>query len=184
MAKLRDVSSFFIALAQDMADMNMGDAMTNLRLQKMLYFAQGWMLMRHGTPLFDDTIEAWPYGPVVRTCYDWYKGNGSGPLRAEMPPKDSFSPEEYELLLDTWTELSKYSTAQLVSITHAQGTPWDLVWNHSKQREITIDQILQFFSKSKLSSTKEKLKAIPTVEPLYRDGEVPVFSSREVWGNE
>lgn len=41
MALLRDVADFFIALAQDMAEMNLGDAMTNLRLQKMLYFAQG-----------------------------------------------------------------------------------------------------------------------------------------------
>lgn len=39
MAKLRDVAAFFIALGQDMSEMQMGDAMTNLRLQKMLYFA-------------------------------------------------------------------------------------------------------------------------------------------------
>lgn len=43
MAMLKDVADFFIALAQETAEMDMGDAMTNLRLQKMLYYAQGWM---------------------------------------------------------------------------------------------------------------------------------------------
>ena len=58
MAKLRDVAAFFIALGQDMSEMQMGDAMTNLRLQKMLYFAQGWSLTRLGKPLFEEAIEA------------------------------------------------------------------------------------------------------------------------------
>ena len=180
MAMLKDVADFFIALAQEMAEMDMGDAMTNLRLQKMLYFAQGWMLMRHGTPLFEDSIEAWQYGPVVPNCYEWYKGCGSNYLKAEMPSRDAFTKEEYELLLDTWTELSGYSTAQLVSMTHEAGSPWDMIWNHSKQREITKEQIEKFFSNHPLTETEDRLRQIPTVEPLYRENGVPVFSFREV----
>ena len=180
MAMLKDVADFFIALAQEMAEMDMGDAMTNLRLQKMLYYAQGWMLMRHGTPLFADSIEAWQYGPVVPNCYEWYKGCGSNYLKAEMPSRDAFTEEVYELLLDTWTELSKYSTAQLVRMTHEAGSPWDMIWNHSKQREITKEQIEKYFTKSKLTGTDDRLRLIPTVEPLFREDGVPVFSFREV----
>ena len=47
----------FYALAQDIADMEMGDEMTKLRLQKILYYAQGWMLKRHEITLFSETIE-------------------------------------------------------------------------------------------------------------------------------
>ncbi|MBQ9211365.1 MAG: SocA family protein [Clostridia bacterium] len=184
MAKLKDVADFFIALAQDMAELEMGDAMTNLRLQKMLYFAQGWMLKRTGKPLFDENIEAWQYGPVVPECYEWYKGCGSNPLKAEMPARDKFSPEEYALLLDVWAELSKYSTSQLVSMTHEKGTPWYEVWNYTKQREIDREAIKSFFINSELPGSKEKLAAIPTIKPLFRENGIPVFSAKEVFNNE
>ncbi len=183
MAKLKDVAAFYISLAQDMADMEMGDAMTNLRLQKMLYFAQGWMLARHGRPLFDDAIEAWQYGPVVPTCYNWFKGCGGNPLKAEMPARAAFTDDEYELLLDAWNELSKYSTSQLVSMTHEAGSPWDQVWNHSKQREIEKEDIERFFAGRQVASIMDKLASIPVAEPLYREGGVPVFA-REAWENE
>ena len=179
MAKLRDVAAFFIALAQDMAEMQMGDAMTNLRLQKMLYFAQGWSLARHGKPLFEEPIEAWQYGPVVPVCYGWYNGFGRGFLTSEMPPKEAFTAEEYELLLDTWTELSKFSTSQLVAMTHEAGTPWDRAWNHSSSREIPTKDIRSFFSTVPLPGTKEKLAGIPVIEPLYRKDGVPVFAAEE-----
>ena len=158
--------------------------MTNLRLQKMLYYAQGWMIMRHGKPLFSEPIEAWQYGPVVPVCYEWFKGSGNAPLKSEMPAKEAFTSEEYELLLDTWTELSKYSTAKLVSMTHEVGIPWDVVWNHSKEREIPKEKINEYFKTTHLSSFKEKSASIPIIEPLYREEGVPVFSSKEVWENE
>lgn len=179
MAKLNDVADFYIALAQEMADAGLGDAMTNLRLQKMLYFSQGWSLARNGKPLFDEPIEAWQYGPVVPPCYRWYKGFGSSPLSAVMPSRDAFSEEEYELLLDVWNELSRHSTAQLVTMTHAEGTPWDQVWNHSSSREITKESIGKFFSKIHLPSMKDALSAIPIVKPLYYKDGVPVFSAEE-----
>ena len=60
MANVQDVAKFFIGLANDQAVSNQGDLMTNLRLQKLLYFAQGWYLARYGKPLFQEEIEAWP----------------------------------------------------------------------------------------------------------------------------
>ncbi|MDR1166980.1 MAG: DUF4065 domain-containing protein [Deltaproteobacteria bacterium] len=43
--------------------------LTPLKLQKELYFAQGWHLAYHDVPLFEDPIEAWKYGPVVSSVY-------------------------------------------------------------------------------------------------------------------
>ena len=180
MAKLKDVSAFFIALAQDMAEMQMGDGMTNLRLQKMLYFAQGWSLARNKKLLFDEPFEAWPLGPVVRTCYEWYCGFGSGFLTAEMPPREAFTEEEYELLLDTWSALSEFSTYQLVTFSHTPGSPWDIIRNHSNSREIPVDGMASYFSAHPLPSIKDKLTNIPVVEPLYRKDGVPVFAAEEV----
>ncbi len=179
MAKLNDVADFYIALAQEMAEAGLGDGMTNLRLQKMLYFSQGWSLARNGKPLFSEPIEAWQYGPVIPPCYRWYKGFGSSPLTAAMPPREAFSDEEYELLLDVWNELSKHSTAQLVTMTHAKGTPWDIAWNHSSSREMTNESICRYFSGIKLSSMKDALSRIPVVKPLYYKDGVPVFAAED-----
>ena len=184
MAKLNDVADFFIALAQEMAEAGLGDAMTNLRLQKTLYFAQGWSLARNGRPLFSEPIEAWQYGPVVPLCYDWYKAFGSNPLSADMPPREAFTTDEYELMLDTWLELSRYSTGHLVSLTHAAGTPWDDAWNHSKRLEISSEDIASYFAERKLPSSKEKLSSIPVVKPLYKRDGVPVFAAEEDWNYE
>ena len=96
-----------------------------------------------------------------------------------MPPREVFTAEEYELLLDTWTELSKYSTSQLVTLTHEKGTPWDRAWNHSRSREISTKEISEFFSKVPLPGTREKLADIPVIEPLYRKDGVPVFAVEE-----
>ena len=96
-----------------------------------------------------------------------------------VKPKFLFSEEEYELLLDVWNELSRHSTAQLVTMTHAEGTPWDQVWNHSSSREITKESIGKFFSKIHLPSMKDALSAIPIVKPLYYKDGVPVFSAEE-----
>ncbi|MBQ8161809.1 MAG: DUF4065 domain-containing protein [Clostridia bacterium] len=179
MAKLMDVSAFFIALAQDMAELQMGDAMTNLRLQTLLYYAQGWSLARHGEPLFEESIEAWEYGPVVPVCHGWYRGFGHGFLTAQMPPKEAFTADEYELLTDTFAKLSRFSTSHLLAMTRKAGSPWDRAWNHSKSREIPSKEIGAFFSKMPLSGIREKLDHIPVIKPLYRKDGVPVLAARE-----
>lgn len=45
----------------------------NMKLQKLLFFAQGWSLAWRGEPLFDESIEAWELGPVVDAAYQVYK---------------------------------------------------------------------------------------------------------------
>ena len=42
---------------------------TNLKLQKFAYFAQGWALARLDHPLFNEEIQAWTYGPVIPYLY-------------------------------------------------------------------------------------------------------------------
>ena len=54
-------------------DIEHGDTISNLKLQKMLYYMQGFHLAFFDTPLFDDEIYAWQYGPVVPSVYNEYK---------------------------------------------------------------------------------------------------------------
>ena len=61
-----------------------GDLLTNLKLQKLLYYIQAWFLVKNqGQPLFKENIEAWQYGPVVREIYDKYKCFGRNPINDE-----------------------------------------------------------------------------------------------------
>jgi uncharacterized phage-associated protein len=47
---------------------------TAMKLQKLVYYSQAWSLVWHETPLFDEQIEAWANGPVVRELYDVHRG--------------------------------------------------------------------------------------------------------------
>lgn len=48
--------------------------MTAMKLQKLLYYSQAWSLVWDEAPLFDEPIEAWANGPVVREIYDLHRG--------------------------------------------------------------------------------------------------------------
>ena len=100
MAKVQDVVDF-CRYCQKKAEMQSGDLVTNLRLQKLLYFAQGWYLARYGKPLFEDDMLCWKYGPVVRTVYDKYKDRGKTGIENNYAfDRSVLSKDEFELLLD------------------------------------------------------------------------------------
>ena len=69
--KALDIANKLLAKATDVCG---GDLMSNMKLQKMLYYEQGYHLAAFGTPLFDEDIEAWMYGPVVPCVYEHFKG--------------------------------------------------------------------------------------------------------------
>lgn len=144
MARALDVANFFIELANDDPD----EGMTNLRVNKLVYFAQGWSYARLGRPLFDDEIQAWDYGPVVPEVYNTFKACGrerihaaSGKFSAEI-----FTAEETELLLDVAREYGQYATSHLVSITHCQGSPWRESYRKHFHAAIENENICQYFN--------------------------------------
>jgi uncharacterized phage-associated protein len=42
-----------------------GFPLSHMQLQKILYYAQGYLLGMNGQKLFEDIIEAWKHGPVI-----------------------------------------------------------------------------------------------------------------------
>lgn len=77
-------------------DSNQGETISNLKLQKLLYYMQGFFIAVFDKKLFDDTIEAWQYGPVVRNAYLHFKdfGSNSISLPAETEVINMTSEEE------------------------------------------------------------------------------------------
>lgn len=100
-----DVARYFLALADEEA----GDLVSNLKLQKLLYYAQGFHLAMTGRPLFDEPIQAWMHGPVVPAVYHAFKVYGSGPI----PVAEAV--DENPTATDAETEPPMFSLRYLVS---------------------------------------------------------------------
>lgn len=101
-----------------------GELMSNLKLQKMLYYEQGYHLAKFGTPLFDDDIEAWMYGPVVPSVYQHYNefgANGIMPTEDEMFFEDDV---EEKLFDEVFRAYAPYSAIGLMNKTHEE-KPWN-----------------------------------------------------------
>jgi uncharacterized phage-associated protein len=113
----------------------------HLRLQKLVYNAHGWHLAEKGTPLIEEPVEAWKYGPVIRSLFKEFKKYGNGFItenagtvsRAGVSvPNVQYGDEETRELLDrVWKLYEPFSGVELSRLTHAPGTPWLKTWNLS-----------------------------------------------------
>lgn len=137
---------------------------SNLKLQKLLYFVQAYFLLEHeGNVCFDDRIEAWDFGPVVPKAYHEYKMFGSLNIPTVTSYIDFNSEDiwksgviEYnenvilkkdrEDIASVIEEFSDYSASYLVSLTHRQ-KPWRDAYNTLGQNSvIEPEAIRRYFS--------------------------------------
>jgi uncharacterized phage-associated protein len=116
-----DVADYFLTLIEE----DSGDNISNLKLQKLVYYAQGFHLALHdGQPLFEDTIEAWTHGPVVPALYHRYKVYGPGAI----PPPESLDASKFDeatrdLLEEVWKVYGQFSAWKLRDMIHEE-PPW------------------------------------------------------------
>lgn len=143
----KDIANKFVYMAQDDVA-NGGDAMTNLKLQKLLYYEQGYHLAFFNEPLFNESIEAWMYGPVVPEVYDTFKDNGSTALSFEGEPLE-LSDDEEDLFRQVYDAFRDYSAIGLMNRTHSEPT-WQNAKPTGKGTVISIDSMKSFF-KTQLS---------------------------------
>ncbi|MDR1079669.1 MAG: DUF4065 domain-containing protein [Deltaproteobacteria bacterium] len=146
-----------IAVANWFIEQNRNDPseLTHLKLQKMLYFAQGWHLAYFDVPLFEDPIEAWKYGPVVRSVYRALNGRPKSEILTEpiegyvlhgadyldwgTPEMTSRDDDTEKFMRFIWNSYSKMEAWKLVSISHARNSPWDKVANSPGNRAAATD---------------------------------------------
>lgn len=102
-----------------------GDTISNLKLQKLLYYSQGVHLAKYNRPLFKDEIVHWPRGPVVIKVYEKYKqhGNQSLPIPEKVKNFSKFSKEHKDSIKITYDFYGQYSAWVLSQKTH-QEAPW------------------------------------------------------------
>lgn len=122
MAKLQDVANYILHL--DKVHDEDGAGISNLKLQKLVYYAQGFFLAIFGRQLFDEEIEAWTHGPVVPALYHHYKGCGKAPISCDPSfDTNSLESEEKELIEEVFEVFGKYTAWKLREMTH-EDQPW------------------------------------------------------------
>lgn len=118
--RARDIADYFITLV----DEDTGEVFTNLKLQKLVYYAQGFHLALYDKPLFNERIEAWLHGPVVPELYQIYKGYKSQPVPvSEGFDVSQFTEEVKELLNEVNLVYGQYSAWRLRDMTYEE-LPW------------------------------------------------------------
>lgn len=137
--KVLDIANKLLSLAANNGE---GELMSNMKLQKMLYYQQGFHLAYFNTPLFEENIEAWMYGPVVPCVYEYFKGKGSMGLE---PFADEISLNEVEeaLFNEVFKVYGAFSASGLMNMTH-QESPW-LNTTTGVGNVISLAKLKQFF---------------------------------------
>ena len=136
-----DVLKLFLKLQS--IDEDSGDVITDLKAQKLLYYAQGMSLAKLGLPLFEDDFVAWQHGPVIPALYEELKEFGSRQIELnENVDVRKFSDEEQKLLVGVYKTFGQYSAWKLRDMTHNEA-PWKDV---NIGDIITKESIRAFFS--------------------------------------
>ena len=140
MAKAKDVAEYLLWIQGDGKECE--EFITPLKLQKLLYYCQGFSLAINSKALFPEMIYAWDHGPVVPTIYHDYKANGAGPI---PQPVDfnlkRLSKQEKELIDMVWNVFKKYSALALREFTHHE-PPWK---NAKKNGLISKGSMREYF---------------------------------------
>jgi uncharacterized phage-associated protein len=146
------VANYFIDLAK-----SKGDCISPMKLQKLIYYAHGWNLALKDSPLIDEQVEAWAFGPVIRSVYHKFRSYGDRPItekesvfklretpnaaglvgRWYVPSIDDepdSAPFTKQLLDKIWDVYGGYSAIQLSNMTHQPGSPWDQTVTECKEK--------------------------------------------------
>ncbi|MBE9098073.1 SocA family protein [filamentous cyanobacterium LEGE 07170] len=111
-----EVADYFIWLANET-----GSFISNLKLQKLVYYAQAWYLAIYEKPLFNEDFEAWIHGPVIPDLYSKYKNFGWRPIQEDVEPD---LPDDIESFLEEVAdEYFACDAYELEKMTHLED-PW------------------------------------------------------------
>jgi len=151
------------ALANEILDEadSQGISVTNMAVNKIVYFVHCDYLVENKQPLVRAKIEAWQHGPVFREVYHEFKKWGDAPILSRavkvdpdtgeaIVAKATFGHNERAYIKDLINRYIGFSAAHLRAISHVEGGPWHKVWGHDGKTnpgmKITDDLIFRHYS--------------------------------------
>jgi uncharacterized phage-associated protein len=134
-----EIARYFVENGQSYTDLS------NLKIQKLLYYAQGFHLALYESPLFLEELEAWDHGPVVPSVYHELKLFGANPVNFQAHSNYQTWDQNISAFLNRILEMfGKYSAMSLRNMTHLE-SPW--IENYNKlSQSIPQQSIKQYFS--------------------------------------
>lgn len=136
MCKAVDVAKYIINYPDIYVD--------NLKLQKLMFYAQAISLVINHKPLFQDKIEAWDYGPVIPELYRHYKN-----YEQQLPRNKNFKPNlnvnDIKMIDLAIEHYGNMTGSQLITLTHSE-KPWQEAYSAGRNSEITQESIRNFYS--------------------------------------
>lgn len=148
----RIVANTFLAIAA-----KDGKSLTNLHIQKYVYFAQGYYYADFKKPLVEEMFQAWKYGPVIPGLYEefkHFKGSAISELYQAYDPVEKvvFVPlvnkDDRRFLKKIYNLFKDVSAIDLSKMSHEKDGPWDKVYVENNQsKEIPLEFMAEYFSK-------------------------------------
>jgi uncharacterized phage-associated protein len=120
MISAKNISDFFLVKAIETQSF-----ISNLKLQKLVYYAQAWHLGIAEKEIFQEDFQAWVHGPVLPSLYHDYKHFRWAPIILEKKPELSITADLSQFLEDICTEYFACEAYDLERMTHAE-KPWQL----------------------------------------------------------
>lgn len=131
---------------------------SNIRLQKLLYFVQAQFIMDLGIAAFKEEMEAWSFGPVIPEIYRKYKifGRDNIIVNAKSDIKkylfgcnnelnEEILKEDMNIINKALKATEDVSTAELIRVSHLQD-PWKNAYNKDNPKNIiTKESIYEYF---------------------------------------
>ena len=159
-----DVAKYFIIRSHESGR---EDTITNMKVQKLLYYAQSLHLALFDEPLFEQEIQAWRYGPVCPVAYSFYSGFEANQLPIPSPEiLESIPNSQKEVLDEVWQYFGEYHAYSLSGLTHLE-FPWKkarkgLHPNAPSQEQIS-QQDMRLLGLKKLEEIEEAHPSYPQI---------------------
>ncbi len=146
MYSAKDIAEWFLNTNRIQMNFEDSEYITNLKLQKLLYYAQGYFLARKGTPLFNEDFLAWEHGPVIRSIYNIYKENGAKGIEYDNDFNINFDSETEEILQYVYERYEQYTAWKLRNMTHEETH-----WLTTPRNEIICKNKIEEFFKTRIA---------------------------------
>ena len=163
----RAVANYFLDLAE-----RDGKTLDPIKIQKLVYLAHGWSLALTGKPLIVDKVEAWPYGPVIRSLFLAFGDAGNGPIEhyaldvqmvngrptSTTPRLDHIhhwsNRRMKDVLDEVWRVYGDFTAIQLSNFTHQPDSPWAQTWRPGADGLVISDDVIKSYF-SELATANE-----------------------------
>ncbi len=132
-----------------------GKPISDLQLQKILYYIQLNFVRHLGYRAFNNEIEAWAFGPVIPDVYMRYRGFGSSLIRQIYAGIERlFTDKEKNVADNVIRVCCSLEPWELVDKSHCKGGPWDKVYKEGYKKVIPMETIEEYAERRKKQEYK------------------------------